>query len=285
MTITASDGRGAIRPLPAPTGCTTTIRRSSQLAAVMHAAGPGNRICIVGDLSNERLVVENSGIESARIEIVGDGRTTVRGITVEANNILISGINAVRPRAPRISLVGNNIILINSTSISPRGGDGDGIRFWGNQITISHDTVRDTLNLYGAHADCMQTFATDEDRPTSTHVRITHNRCEGIANTCLIAEGPFTSDGIHHGKSEDFLFSDNFCENHASEATEIDGIQDVTIAHNQLTGQKDMAFSFQDMATGGHVTDNTIAPEIDHEVGMDNSSKAGYRGPEARGGP
>lgn len=46
-----------------------------------------------------------------------------------------------------------------------------------------------------------------------------------------------------------------------------------------------MAFSFQNNATGAVVRDNVIGADIDHQVGMDNSCREGYRGPVPGGGP
>ena len=96
----------------------------------------------------------------------------------------------MQPRAPGISLRGDDLTLANSTAISPRGADGDGIRFWGNNITITHNTIRDTRNLNGAHADCMQTFATDEQHVASQHVLIEYNRCERISKHLPDRRGP-----------------------------------------------------------------------------------------------
>jgi hypothetical protein len=149
-----------------------------------------------------------SGTGKQPIEIVGDGRTTVKGITVEADYVTVSDINSVRPGAPGISLLGDHITARNLTSISPRGDDGDGLRFWGTNINILHNTIRDTHNLRGAHADCMQTFATDSDHPASQHILIDSNRCEQIENTCLIMEGPHSlaGDGSGIGASSDIRY-------------------------------------------------------------------------------
>ncbi|WP_084212115.1 right-handed parallel beta-helix repeat-containing protein [Pseudonocardia acaciae] len=287
VSATAPDGRGAIRPLPAPTHCTRTADTTETMAAALAKARPGDRICLLGDLHHKRLVLNTSGTRKRPIELVGDGRTIVKGITVEASNVRISGLNAVRPRAPGVYLRGNNITLENTTVLSPRGDDGDGIRFFGSYITIRQNTIRDTSHLLGAHADCMQTFATDDKHIASEHLKVTRNRCERISNICLIAEGPnpLAGDGSGQGRSADFTFSDNYCENHASEATEIDDVHQVEITHNEIHGRKPMAWSFQNNATGAVVSSNTIDPAITYEVGMDESSKVGYFGPPVGGKP
>lgn len=284
---TAEDGRGAIRPLSTPTGCTVTVTDPEAMNPTLAAARPGSRVCLLGNLGTRRLMMGASGTKQSPIQIIGDGNTIVRGITVEAHDVTISGINSVHPIAPGISLRGDDLTLTNSTSISPRGGDGDGIRFWGTDITITHNTIRDTRNLNGAHADCMQTFATDDKHVASQHVIIAHNRCEQISNICLIAEGPnsLAGDGSGTGQSADLTFADNYCDNYASEATELDDVQHATITGNHLVGEKPMAFSFQNKATGALVQNNLLASDIDHEVGMDDSCRDGYFGPIPGGGP
>jgi parallel beta helix pectate lyase-like protein len=287
VTATAPDGRGAIRPLPAPTGCTSTVQSVDSMALTLDTLAPGDKVCVLGDLGSARLTVRQSGTAQAPIQILGDGRTVVRGITVEASYVTVGGINALNPEAPGISLTGNNITLENSTSISPRGDDGDALRFWGNNITIRHNTMRDTRNLNQAHADCMQTFATDEDHPASQQVVIDSNRCEQIENTCLIAEGPHSlaGDGSGVGATTDISFTNNYCDNRAGEALQIDDVQNVTIMNNEIAGSLDHAFALQNMSTGAKVAGNKLNPSIGYEVGLDESSGPGYQGPEPTGHP
>jgi hypothetical protein len=284
---TAADGRGAVRPLPAPSECTTTVREAAAMDSALSEAKPGDRICILGTLDSRRLILRRSGSASAPIQVLGDGNTTVRGITVEASHVVVSGLNAVRPHAPGISLTGDDITLTNSTSISPRFDDGDGIRFFGHHIRIVHNTVRDVRNLNLAHADCMQTFATDDTHVASSDVRIEHNRCERISNQCLIAEGPHSSagDGSGVGESREITFSDNFCEGHAGQALYVDDVRGVTVTGNEITGFSPKAFAFANKSTGARVFGNKIDAGIDYEVGMDDSSRPGYHGPEVGGDP
>ncbi|HEX4360242.1 MAG TPA: hypothetical protein VH141_22120 [Pseudonocardia sp.] len=284
---TSADGRGAVRPLPAPTGCTVTATDSDSLTRAMASAAPGQRICVLGPIGATRLILRRSGTEEQPIEVVGDGHTIVRGITVEASYVTVDGINSVHGWAPGIELTGDNITLRNSTSISPRGDDVDGLRFFGSNLRIVHNTIRDTLNLNLAHADCMQNYATGPDSPASQHVVITDNRCEQIDNQCLIAEGPNSSagDGSGEGESGDFEFRNNYCDSHASQAVQLDDIQHATFEHNDIASPQDKAFSFQNLSTDGVVADNQLNPGIGYEVGMDESSRPGYRGPEPGGKP
>jgi hypothetical protein len=284
---TSPDGRGAVRPTPAPTACTKNVGDSTLLASILAGAVPGDRICLTGNLAPERLAMNISGTARQPISILGDGHTTVRGISVDASYVTLSDIDAVGAAAPGISLFGDHLTLRDSTSISPRGNDGDGIRFWGTNITITHNTIRDTISLNGAHADCMQTFATDAEHPASQHVVIDGNRCEKIYNTCLIAEGPHSlaGDGSGVGVTSDIRFTNNYCENQADEALQIDDVQRMVVTGNQIVGRIDHAFAFQNKSTGARVNGNKLRRGIHYEVGMDSSSRPGYRGPEAGGDP
>jgi hypothetical protein len=285
--VTAPDGRGAIRPLPEPAGCTVTATDAHTLDAAMSSAAPGQRICVLGTIGNKRLILSASGTAEQPIAVVGNGRTIVRGITVEGNYITIAGINSVSGWAPGIELTGDNITLRNSTSISPRGDDNDGLRFFGNNIQIVHNTIRDVLNLNLAHADCMQTFATGPGNPASQNVRISDNRCEQIDNQCLIAEGPNSSagDGSGEGESTHFVFANNYCDTHAGQAVLFDDIQHATIIGNDIVSVQDKAFAFQNQSTHGVVSGNKLNPGIGYEVGMDDSSLPGYQGPAPGGKP
>lgn len=288
VAVTAPDGRGAVRPLPAPTGCTANVIDGNGMRQAMSAAQPGDKICVTGDISDTRLTIHQSGTAQQPITIAGDGRTLVKGISVDGDYVTVDGINALNPAAPGISLFGNHITLTNSSSLSPRGDDGDALRFWGTYITIAHNTMRDTKNLNNAHADCMQTFSTDADHPASQNITIDSNRCEDIANTCLIMEGPHSlaGDGSGIGATENVTYNNNYCQNMASEALQIDDVQNLTISNNEIAGNTlDHAFALQNMSTGAKVSGNKLNPAINFEVGMDDSSKPGYAGPAVGGNP
>jgi Right handed beta helix region len=194
---------------------------------------------------------------------------------------------ASEPQAPGISLRGTNITVTNSVVARPRGGDGDGIRFWGRDIRIAHNTVTDTRGQDERHADCMQTFATDEQHPASQDVLIEANRCERIDNICLIAEGPNSEagDGSGQGRSRKLVFRHNYCDNRAGQAVFIDDVSDVAVVGNRIVGPVSKAFAFQNGATGALVRDNELGPKIGYEVGIDESSEDGYNGPEPGGAP
>ncbi len=279
-------GPGVGRP-EAQTNCTRRASDARGMQLALSGASPGDRICLTGDMNDTRLEIGRSGTSEAPIVILGGGTTRTAGITVEADNVVVDGVAARQPHAPGISIRGTNITVRNSTSISPRGGDGDGIRFWGNNIKILHNTISDTRGRDEKHADCMQTFATTDKLGPSNNVLIDGNRCEKIDNICLIAEGPDSKagDGTGEGNSANFVVSNNYCESGAGQAFYFDDIENVTVTGNEIVGELDKAFAFTNDSFGARVSRNKIDPAVGYEVGMDDSSERGYRGPRPGGGP
>lgn len=277
-------GMGQAEPL---TRCGTQVSDGAGMARILGGAQPGDRICLTGDMRDTRLELERSGTADRPIVILGGGKAITKGITIEADHVVVDGVIANQPDAPGISLKGTNITLKNSASLSPRRGDGDGIRFWGTDLKILHNTIRDTRGTDQRHADCMQTFATDEDHPASKNILIDSNRCEDIDNICLIAEGPNSEagDGSGEGRSTNLVFSNNYCDNGAGQALFLDDVSNAQVISNEVVGDVDKAFSFQNESTGAKVSANKIASHIGYEVGMDDSSQDGYQGPNPGGGP
>ncbi|MGW7750048.1 right-handed parallel beta-helix repeat-containing protein [Streptomyces violaceusniger] len=282
----ADGGSGAA----APTGSPATVRGAAP--CTLHAATPreaarrakpGDTVCFDGDLSRQRLVITRGGSRDHPITYAGGG-DAVDGITIEADDVIVEGFRSVRPEAPGIELTGHRVTVRNNTVIGPRGGDGDGIRFFGDDLTIAHNTVRDTDNSHGRHADCMQTFASDT--PPSHRVRIENNRCEKVDNMCLMAEGPNDGEGDGRGTTSDFTIRGNHCETlRASQALMFEDVRNATITGNVFAAPTDHAIGLAYHSTGARVDGNTLHSGIRYEVGIDNSSRAGYRGPEPGGPP
>jgi hypothetical protein len=269
---------------PKQENCTKQVDGAG-LAQAVGAAAPGDRICVTGNSPN-RLEITKGGSDQAPITVVGDGNASVKGITVKTNNVVVDGFQVVGAQAPGIELTGNNLTAQNNTVKHPTGGDFDGMRFFGNNIRILHNTITD-INPDGgkAHADCMQTFT--NGRPSSEHVLIDGNRCEKIANICLMAEGPgdVGDGGGGDGTSADWTFSNNFCQFGAGQGVMVEAVQNVTIRNNQFEGRSSKAIGLDIGSTGATIAANLLGQGIDHEVGMDAKSRQGYRGPAPQGGP
>lgn len=268
------DGTAGVRSITPPK-CTVNATSASQVKS----AKPGDTVCLTGnDVAGTQLTITVSGSESSPIMITGDGNTTVKGIRVNANNVIVQGFKVIGAAAPGAQLKGNNITLQDTTIDHPTGGDYDGIRFFGNGIKILHNHVMNITNTHGAHADCLQTFATTT--PTIHNILISGNRCEKIDNQCLIAQGPHSRAGNGSGQGESFglTFSNNYCDAHASQAVHIDDVQNVTMTSNDIQGRVRKAFNFINKSTGAKVSCNKLGPGVGTEVIIDNSSRLDYQG-------
>lgn len=266
--------------------CTKRVGDGSSLNQAVASASPGQKICAIGNVGGGRLEITRSGTANAPITVVGNGSTVVKGITVKASNVVVAGFSAVGAQAPGIEMTGNNITMRNNKVDHPTGGDYDGMRFFGNNLKILNNTISN-INPSGthAHADCMQTF--QSGTPSSKNVVISGNRCQNIANMCLMAEGPgdLGDGGEGQGESSNWQYTDNFCDNRASQALMIEAVQNVTVRGNQVVGKIDKAFAFDVGSTGAKVLGNKIGPGIGYVVGMDDTSRKGYQGPAVGGGP
>ncbi|MGH2811271.1 MAG: right-handed parallel beta-helix repeat-containing protein [Actinomycetota bacterium] len=278
-----SSGGNSVGP-PDQSNCSKQVDGAG-LSQAVSAAAAGERICVTGDSPN-RLEISKGGTEQAPIQVIGNGSTTVKGITVKADNVLVDGFQVLEAQAPAIELTGNNITAQNNSVDHPQGGDGDGIRFFGNNIKILHNAISNTGgDCGGCHADCMQTFTSGQ--PSSEHVVINGNRCEKIANICLMAEGPgdVGDGGGGDGTSANWELTNNYCEFGASQGYMIEAVQNVTIRNNQFEGNADKAIGLDIGSTGATVDANVLGNGVKADVGMDSKSRQGYQGPEPQGGP
>ena len=280
---TAADGRGAMRPIPAPTACTTTVTSGPAMTAAVAAARPGQRICLKGNMSAASVRITNSGTAQAPIAILGDGNATVADISVLADHVDIEGINAVGPNTYGISINGTGITLRNNTWVSPGNANDTGIGFWGTDLTITHNTVRDNSDPNGAHANCIQTTANSVDNTPSKHVVIDSNRCEQINNSCLAIIGPSDTPygGYYGGQTANITYSNNFCENRAPQAVLLNNAQDISITGNQFTGNSNANITLRAKSTGVKVSNNTVDGGT-ISVDTDHASSPGYQGPAAK---
>jgi hypothetical protein len=265
--------------------CTKKVTTAAALTQALSGAGAGDKICATGNMGS-RLTVSKGGTAAAPVRIVGNGSTVVKGITVNASYVQVSGFSVLGAKAPGIAIKGSNITVSHNTVKHPTGGDFDGMRFFGNNLKILNNRITDISPDGGkAHADCMQTF--QNGTPSSKNVTISGNRCERVSNMCLMAEGPgdLGDGGEGEGESSNWTFSNNYCDNNASQALMIEAVQNVTVTGNQVVGKVDKAFAFDVGSTGAKVGTNKIGPGIGYVVGMDSTSKKGYQGPAIGGGP
>jgi hypothetical protein len=285
LAATAQDDRGAIRPLPAPTGCTVTGTDPASAKQALDNAAPGDRVCITGDLSAWRMKVSYSGTEQQPVQVVGDGHTRVNGIDVEAGNVVVDGFTVLNATSPEISIVGNNITVQNTVARNPTGPGSDVVNIAGDNVKILHNTLGDISGNGAPRANCVDSSTSDRAGPPSHHVLIDSNRCENAAYSCLRALGPPATGGTgDQGQTTDFTFNNNYCQTRGQAAVLLDNVQNATITNN-VVAQINHAWALRNNATGANIADNTIAPGTGYEVGIDNSSRPGYQGPPSGGTP
>jgi hypothetical protein len=274
----AMSAQGVGAHLGAAPACTRHVTDQRSLDAVK----PGDVVCLDRVSDGDRLEIDKGGTADKPVTYSGNGEQ-VGGIDIDADYVIVDGYTMDQPSAPGIEVHGNGVTVRNNTVTAPQGGDGDGLRFFGDHLTFAHNTISKTDNSTGAHADCMQTFATDDEDVASRHVMIDGNQCRQIDNMCLMAEGPDSEagDGSGEGVSEDWTFSNNDCQTlQASQTLMVDDVQHLTVTGNTWEAGPDHAVGLQNKSTDAHVTDNKLDASIGCEVGIDDSSLDSYEGPE-----
>jgi hypothetical protein len=274
-----------VRPL-GDISCTTTADVGS-----VRLAAPGEVLCLTGD-SSDRLIITGGGTPGSPAVYSGGGEATVKGIDVTADNVVVEGFTSTDGNNMGAKLVGNNITFRDNTITHPvyDGDDTDGIRFFGDDITILHNSIKDVSDGSdcnqdgcgdGPHPDCLQTFYSNQ-YPTSSRVTIEGNSCQDIAAQCLIAEGPVLPDeGVNGpGQSADWIFFDNYCDAGAAQAVQLKNIKNTTIAGNFFDGSNNKAIALSDASTGTHVGGNKLNSRIPKLITFDDDNEAaGYVGP------
>ena len=246
---------------------------------------PGDMICYSGEL-DDRLEITRGGTPEAPIIYAGGGSTTVPGIRVEADHVVVQGFISDGADSTGIWASGEGVTIQDNviTQVRWTGEDVDGIRFFGDGFHVLRNTVRDlegTDDVGESHVDCMQTYATSG--PGSSNVVIQGNRCEEIRAQCLMAEGPNDEGGSGEGVSRNWLFDGNYCDSNAkAQSVALEDVQNVVISNNEMVGKGNKAFALGKDSTGIIVRDNRIGPDYGREVGFDDpSAQDGYQGPPA----
>src|SRR5690348_11721380 len=110
----------------APVRCTVTAR-SDALPPVK----PGDVVCLSGSPAAP-LVIKTGGTAALPIIYAGRGAATVRGIDVEASNVVVEGFTSDHGNSMGAKLVGDHIVFQDNTITHPvyTGDDSDGVRFF-----------------------------------------------------------------------------------------------------------------------------------------------------------
>lgn len=140
----------------------------------------------------------------------------------------------VRVEGDRITVSHNQV----SGSVRRTASDADGVRFFGTDIRISDNTVRDISDRgypsdEAPHTDCFQTY--DSDAPPTYGVVISGNRCERVDVQCLIATGERGNPGVPDGVRA-IVFENNICDVGGSQAVNVEDYPHVEIRGNTISG-------------------------------------------------
>ena len=229
-------GAGIRTSIPKPK---CTINAADVAAA--GAAKSGDVVCFTGNLT-ARLTADKPGVT-----YFGGGTVTVPGIDVTGEGTTVQGFVIQGANAPGIMASGKNITVVDNKVVGPtKGGDNDGMRFFGDGLKIVHNTISNIQPEGGAHADCMQTYATGADSPATSNTIVDSNRCEQIANICWIIEGPNSTagDGSHQGTDSNDLFINNYCNGNASDGVFTDDVHGFKFINNDMEGNNNAAITF-----------------------------------------
>ncbi|MGI8419023.1 MAG: hypothetical protein ACR2LN_00080 [Candidatus Levyibacteriota bacterium] len=255
-----NQGQGAgVRPVtPKCTVNATDINGAS-------AAKSGDTVCFKGNLTG-RLQADKPGVIYS-----GDGTTTVNGIDATGEGATVQGFVVQNvTAAPGIKATGKNITIADNTVKGPtKGGDDDGMRFFGDGLKILHNTITDIAPESQQHSDCMQTFATST--PTTSNTIVDSNYCKNIANICWIIEGPHSTagNGSGQGQSANDVFINNYCNGNASDGVFTDDVQGFKFINNDMEGNNKSAIVFTG-SQGDNITKCTkLGPGTPKEIGID----------------
>ena len=278
---------------------TTGVRPVQPVQCTVNAAAgslppvkPGDVVCLSGT-SPLPLTIRGGGTPEQPVVYSGGGTTTVGGIDVEASNVVVQGFISDHADSMGAKLHGGDIVFQDNLITHPvySGDDTDGIRFFGDNVKILHNTIRDISDGShctndgcgdGPHPDCMQTWYSN-NYPTSSDIVIVGNRCEKAAAQCLMAEGPvLPGEGVNGpGQSSNWLFHNNYCDDGANQAVMLKNIKNVTIIDNNFDGTNRKAIALADGSTGAQVSGNQVNPRIGKLITFDDGDEAaGYSGPE-----
>jgi hypothetical protein len=100
-------------------GC-TRASNAEAVADALTSAGPGDRICITSDLPSVRVTITKGGDADAPVTVEGKGLTLLGGLTVHADNVVVSGFQVQGDPKHAIQVRGNGINVENNTGASGR---------------------------------------------------------------------------------------------------------------------------------------------------------------------
>ena len=192
--------------------------------------------------------------------------------TIESNVLRHNTTNGVDLTGERITVRANTI----SGTVPQDNGDTDGMRFYGNDLQITDNTIVD-LSMAGyaspPHPDCFQTL--DAGKPPTFNVLIANNICRNVDAQCLIATGDQDANSGAPPAVPSIIFRENSCANNGAQAVDLRRWPNVQIVHNTFSGSNlRRAVLITEGSTGTTVTGNTTTGDCP-TVEIDDSSRPG----------
>jgi hypothetical protein len=141
----------------------------------------------------------------------------------------------------RIWIDGQQIEVSHNTVrnvLARDNGDADGMRFFGNGHRITGNTITDISDHGYAnppHPDCFQTY--DDNSPPTFDILIAGNTCRNVGAQCLIATGDQHGNSGAPTGGPSITFVDNFCANNGAQAVNLRRWRNVEIRDNRFSGR------------------------------------------------
>jgi hypothetical protein len=196
-------------------------------------------------------------------------------VTLEQNNVWRADGTGILIDGVHILVRGNTV----AQSVMKTRGDADGMRFFGNDLRILGNTVKDIKTTgypegEAPHTDCFQTFDSN-NRPTYDVV-IADNTCENVDVQCLIATGSDSRAGKVPNNVTAVIFEGNTCKVKGSQAILLEQFPNVVIRGNTFAGPEYRAVFLSKGSINTTIVSNTIMGNIaPYEV--DEESQPGLR--------
>lgn len=193
--------------------------------------------------------------------------------TIESNTMTHVASNGIDITGRRITVRANTI---SDTVVGQRGGDADGMRFYGDGHRITANTIVD-ISAHGyaspPHPDCFQTL--DNSKPPTFDVVISDNTCRNVDAQCLIATGDQDGNSGAPPGGPSIIFEHNRCANNGAQAVNLRRWPHVVVAGNTFSGPNlTRAVLITEGSSGATVVGNTTTggrPTVD----IDDSSQPG----------
>jgi len=229
----------------------------------------------------------------------GDGLTmTGRGLVARNNVIYNATANGLDCRDCVDTIIESNIVqradgtgiwisgergtIRNNTvsdSVLRTLGDADGIRFFGNGLRFTGNTIKDIkASGYphgGPHTDCFQTYDT-RDAPPTYDVIIADNVCTNVDVQALIATNDERGGPSAPVRQTAIIFERNTVQVNGAQAVLLRNFPNVIVRDNHFSGPGDRAVMITEGSTNCTVTGNTVAGNL-RPFQIDRQSERGFQ--------